>query len=87
MSREWPLPRNRCRGLSLGGLDARIRALSGEVGVKIRAVIADAPPDADEGRTGHPVAPLRQFFSGTENPHFGVFSEEDTVVVEDVCHR
>ena len=77
MSREWPLPRNRCRGLSLGRHVAGIRALGGQVGVKISAVIADAPPDADEGGASHSVPPLREFFSGPENPHFPVFWEED----------
>jgi hypothetical protein len=50
-------------------------------------MIANAPPDANEGWPSIAVPPLRQLFNAAQNAEFWVFGKEDAVVVVYVSHR
>lgn len=63
MSLEKPRPRTRSWGFSLGGLFIGIDAPGAQVGVQIRAMVANAASDTDESRPGHPVPPLGELFA------------------------
>jgi hypothetical protein len=87
MSLDKPRLRMRSWGFSLCGLCVGIDALCFKVSVQVCPMIANAPPDADEGWPRVSVPPLRKFFDASKNAKFGVFWEKNTVAVVDICHR
>jgi hypothetical protein len=87
MSLDKPRPRMRSWGFSLCGLCVGIDALCVQICVQVCAMIANAPPDADEGWPRVAVPPLRQFFNTAQNAKFIVFGKENAVVVVYVSHR
>jgi hypothetical protein len=87
MSLDKPRPRMRSWGFSLCGLCVGIDALCVQVSVEVCAVIANAPPNADEGWPRVAVPPLCKFFDASKNAKFWVFWKEDSVVIVNVRHR
>ncbi len=84
LSLEKPRLRVRFRGFSLGGVACGLCAPLAEVGVQVGAMVANAPPNANERRALVAVPPLGEFFHAAQHAQFGVFGEEDTVLVKDI---